>query len=244
MRRLRLALLLVLVAAPAAAAQAPAPPPASPPDERAAAREFSFAAYRLRLAVKANRAELIARARRYADPACRIDLSDLPERRAEQALEALVGVYLVVVLDTSLAPQLPAVRRLETELAAVPTRDRALRSGRAGWRTTRKLLEGIPAAPADLCAQIAGWRESGYRRARAPKVPTLDEAFIEKFGEEDETTDPKLQAAARRMRALGVGASAARRFVGHSIFADADIFPKEAERLLERFFGPEPDGGE
>ena len=241
MRRLLLALLLLLVAAPAATAQTPAPPaPASPPDERAAAREFSFAAYRLRLAVKANRTEVIARARRYADPACRIDADKIPARRRRQSLEAFVGVYVLVFFDASLSPQLPALVRFESELAAVPTRDRALRSGRAAWRSSRSLLEDIPAVPADLCAQIAAWRESGYRRDRIPKVSVPGKDFLDGF-DEDDTTDPKLRAAARRMRALGVGASAARRFVGDTIFADADVFPKEAEQLLDRFFVVDPD---
>ena len=209
---LALALPLGLVAAPPAGAQAP---PAAPPDERAAAREFSFAAYRLRVALKAQRVDLDARFQASVDallsPPCEnavVTLILLPDKRQTQVA---LGAG-AVALSPAIAAMRPAFQRFQAELERVPTADPALRSGRAAWRRMVASLAAFP-AQVDLCATLERWRRARFAPSATPFG--LDE-LPGTFDDEAESS-PKLVRAARRMQQLGVAPGAARRFAGDTL---------------------------
>jgi hypothetical protein len=207
----RTALLAVVLAATAAAepagAQAP-PPPAPPPvpDERAAAREFAFAAYRARVAVKAQKAPieaaLMARLGALDDPTCRRAIMRAPERVQDRVVGMTIILTALPLLDGIRAP----VQQLVAELERVPTADVALRRGRAAWRVQAEFLTRLPAVP-DMCVALDAWRRAGY----APRAAPIDLAALAGLGD---TAEAKLAACAARMRELGVSAGAARRFTG------------------------------
>ena len=195
------------VAVAPAGAQAPTPRPS----ERAAAREFSFAAYRLRVAVLAHRAEVETGAAKVAaafrDPRCNRAVSASPESRRVEVVLVAALVAVSPVYD----PIRPSLDRYLTELERVPTADPVLRSGRAGWRSEIDLIQRLPSV-ADPCAVLQAWQRSGFAASAAPLNidailnPGLDAA------------DGKLARAERRMRELGVSAGAARRFTGDTLF--------------------------
>jgi hypothetical protein len=216
------AIAVCLVAAPAAAAQAP---PAAAPDERAAAREFSFAAYRLRVALKAQQADLEGRLQASIDallsPRCEdalVALILLPAARQEPVA---VGAG-ALALSPAIAAMRPAFQRFQAELERVPTADPALRSGRAEWRTIVASLAAFP-AQVDVCATLERWRRARFALSATPfgldEVPGA-------FDQEAESS-PKLRRAARRMRQLGVAPGTARRFTGDTlldgIFEDVEF---------------------
>jgi hypothetical protein len=223
----RAVLLPLLVLSAAAPAQAQTPPPAvpAPPDERAAAREFSFAAYRARLAVKAQKpaieAALNARLEALDDPRCERAVNAAP-RAAEDAVLAMTIVLIALPLIDGIRG--PA-QQLVVELERVPTADQALRSGRAAWRAQAQFFARLPTVP-DMCAALDAWRQAGYGPGGAP-IPL--EAFQ---GGGLETVERKLAAAAARMRELGVSAGAARRFTGDTLLQgigdDVKVGPSSA----------------
>jgi hypothetical protein len=203
----RIAVLAVVLGA---AAAAPAGAQAPPPDEPAAAREFSFAAYRARVAVKAQKAAieaaLDARLARLDDPGCERALAAAPRTAQDRVLAMSIVLVALPLIDGVRAP----VQQLVVELERVPTADRTLRSGRAAWRTQAQFFALLPSVP-DMCAALDGWRRAGYGARAAP----IDlEAFS---GSGLETVQAKLAAAAARMRQLGVSAGAARRFTGDTL---------------------------
>jgi hypothetical protein len=217
-RAVVLAVVLGLAAAAAAAPAAAQAPPA-PPDERAAAREFSFAAYRARVAVKAQQqaieAALTARLDELTKPRCLSALRAVPESRRDTV--AVVGLVLIAL------PLLDGIRgplaQLVAELERVPTADPALRSGRAAWRAEAQFIGRIAPVP-DVCGALETWRRAGFGGRGAP----IDLAAL--GSPVADTAEPKLAAAAARMRALGVSAGAARRFTGANLLAgigDADL---------------------
>lgn len=198
---------LLLAGAGPAGAQAPGDEAAA----AAAAQEFSFAAYRLRLAIKAQVPEIERRADALTAPGCRRALRRAPERVEDEA-----AAYATVALtDALFGPLKPALLTYVVELQRVPVADRTLRSGRAAWRKTARLVGAFPTAPPDLCAQLDRWRRSGYARDARPAV-NLD--AVEHSEQVDDGTDRKLELAAARMRELGVGAGAAGRFAGDALF--------------------------
>jgi hypothetical protein len=204
------ALLLAVVAIPTASAQAP--PPATPaPGERAAARELSFAAYRLRVAV-------LAQADAIDDKLFDVTFEALLDPRCERAEDAApadraLEVLLVSIL-LALAPAYDPIRApLDTflaELERIPTSDPALRGGRAAWRTEIDLIRRLPSTP-DPCAALQAWRRTGFAPGAAP-IPA--DAVISPAAL---AAEGKLAVAARRMRELGVSAGAARRFTGKGV---------------------------
>ncbi len=204
-RRSMLAAALATAVFSIAALPAVAQPP--PADDRAAAREFSYAAYRLRVAVKATVPEID---RRLAAVDCFDELDSFPDRVEDELADLVAAAYV----DALIGPSVPAFERFVAELARVPVADPALRSGRAAWRRRAADLAALAPVPADLCAQIARWRKAGYARSARP---ALDTGPIERLAEAD-TRDRKLAAAARRLRELGVARGTAERFTGDAIF--------------------------
>jgi hypothetical protein len=201
------ALTLLLVGVAPAAAQGPS----GPPSERAAAREFAFAAYRLRVAVLVHRAEIQAVASKVLaalkDPRCNRAVTSAPESRRVQ----VVLVSTLIVVGPVYDPIRADLDRFLAELERVPTADPVLRSGRAGWRSEIDLVHRLPSV-ADPCAVLQAWQRAGFAASAAPLNidailnPGLDAA------------DGKLARAERRMRQLGVSAGAAKRFTGDTLF--------------------------
>jgi hypothetical protein len=205
--------LVVAAAAVPARAQAPPPvppPPAAAPDERAAAREFSFAAYRLRVAVLGQKAAIEAKIAAglaaLDDPRCDRVLAAAPARSRPQVLLMTVLLAALPTFDPLRAP----LERYLAELERVPTADPLLRSGRAGWRSQVELIRRLPSIP-DPCAALEAWQRAGF----APGAVPVDPAALDNPGLD--AADAKLRRAARRMRELGVGAPAARRFTGDTL---------------------------
>ena len=193
-------------------ASAQAPPPA--PDERAAAREFSFAAYRLRLALKAQQAEIEQR--------MQAGLDAIGSSRCEPTLVAVVALPLTrreevfpiaaaVAIAPAFAAMRPAFERFRDELERVPTGDPALRSGRAAWRSSVGHIATFP-LDLDICGTLERWRQTSFSPAAAPFGLGGD-----RLGPYAASAATKLGAAARRMRELGVAPGPSRRFSGETL---------------------------
>jgi hypothetical protein len=211
----------VACAAPAAA-HGQSPPPAVPPapgpplSARAAARELSFAAYRLRVKVLAQQDAILAK--------LEVSLNALDDNRCDRAVRAapddraleVVLVALLLIVAPGYDPVRPALDTFLAELEAIPIADPILRSGRAGWRSEVDLIRRLPSVP-DPCGTLQTWRRAGYADSASPIVvaAVLNPGLI--------AAEDKLARAARRMRALGVGAGAARRFTGDGMFADVPL---------------------
>jgi hypothetical protein len=220
----RAAVVLAVALAVAAPARAQAPPAPPAPDERAAAREFSYAAYRLRIAIKAQKADLEQRLQTAVDaltaPACQrtlIALVGLPEATQDRVAAGAAAVAIA----PAIAALRPAFQRFQAELDRVPTADPALRGGRAAWRTSLAALARFP-AQVDVCATLERWRRARFAPAATPFG--LDEL---PGGVADDGAEPKLRRAARRMQQLGVAPGTARRFAGETlldgIFDDVEV---------------------
>jgi hypothetical protein len=201
-----------LVAVLAALAVVPTASAQTPPDERAAARELSFAAYRLRVAVIAQRDAI-------DDKVLGVTLAALGDDRCDRADDAAPeGRELEVLLtDLLLAfapaydPIRPALDTFLAELERIPTNDPALKGGRAGWRTEIDIIRRLPSTP-DPCAALQAWQRNGFAASKAP-IP-LD-VLINPAAR---AAEGKIAVAARRMRRLGVSAGAAQRFTGKAMF--------------------------
>jgi hypothetical protein len=205
------AILIALALAPTAPAQAPAP------DERAAAREFSFAAYRLRVAILAQEDAI-------DDKLVKVTLEALGDERCDRADDAATGLRGIEVLLTDILlafapaydPIRPALDTFLAQLEAIPTNDPALRGGRAGWRTEVDIIRRLPSTP-DPCAALQAWQRTGFAENRAPiPIDVLTNPAAE-------ASAGKIAVAARRMRQLGVGATAAKRFRGRQMFAGVGV---------------------
>jgi hypothetical protein len=203
------AVLIALAVAPTAPAQAP--------DERAAAREFSFAAYRLRVAILAQEVAI-------DDKLLNVTLEALGDDRCDRADDAAPGIrgIEVLLIDILLAfapaydPIRPALDTFLAQLEAIPTNDTALRGGRAGWRTEIDIIRRLPSTP-DPCAALQAWQRTGFDEDRAPiPIDVLTNPAAE-------AAAGKVAAAARRMRQLGVGATAAKRFRGRQMFRGVGV---------------------
>jgi hypothetical protein len=200
------AVLVGLAVAPAAPAQAQAP------DERAAAREFSFAAYRLRVALLAQRDAVEDRLLNVTLLALRDDRCDAADDAAPggRDIEVLL-VDILLAFAPAYDPVRPALDTFLAELERIPTNDPALRGGRAGWRTEVDIIRRLPSTP-DPCAALQAWQRTGFAPTRAPIAidAVTNPAALAVAG--------KVAVAARRMRQLGAGASAAKRFRGREMF--------------------------
>lgn len=195
----------------------------SQPDERAAAREYAYAAYRLRMKVKAATPGMNATRRMLTSPQC-LDAVQGPKvtpRAAEQA-EALIfdaligGVY---------APVAGALETFQHELDRVPTADPALIAGREELRKAVEFALQVQAPPADVCARLAAWARSGYADAALPILqpkPIHDFIANAPVTDSDSVAAP-LRRAAARMVQLGVTKGQARRFSGETLFDGIDF---------------------
>jgi hypothetical protein len=203
-----IALLAVLAAVPRAAA-------AQAPDDGAAAREFAFAAYRLRVAIKARLPEIQQAAAITREPACRAALRGATPDQQREHLDDLVGVLFDLLAGAMLAPVAGPLQTYQAELDSVPTADPLLRSGRAAWRKSVALYVQVRPLPADLCARLRAWRRAGYA---AGARPDLQPRAVRRILEGSGTVDAKLHIAAARMVALGITEGQARRFAGDTLF--------------------------
>jgi hypothetical protein len=193
----------------------PEPAAAQARDARAAAREFSFAAYRLRVAVKARLPEIDRAVSITRTPACRTALSGGTPAQQRRHVDDLVGVLVDLLAGAMFAPVSEPLRTFQAELDRVPTTDPALRSGRAAWRESVGLYLQVRPLPSDLCAQLGRWRTAGYAAAARP---ALQPAGVRRILDGSGTVDAKLHLAAARMVALGVSQGQARRFAGDTLF--------------------------
>lgn len=211
MRRPLLLALLVLLVVPAPAS---ADAPRSPRKERAAAREFGFAAYRLRVALLAQKPEMERRVRaQFEAPEC----WDLALESAPPQVKAFVTAgHGGITIDAVFGPARPAFVRFLAELERVRTRERALRRGRAVWRKAVRFLSSVPTPP-PLCADLLRWQGAGFAPGAVP-VYAID--AVAPLGPGSSSQDRRLPRAARRLRALGVKRSAAVRFAGNGLFAN------------------------
>ena len=200
------------IAAVAGTARAQAPPPATAPSERAAARQFAFAAYRLRVKV-------VAQEQAIADRAVAVTLPALDDPRCDRAVDAAPGLAVFLVLGVVLAldlspiydPVRPALATFLAEIEQIPTADPALRRGRAGWRSEILFIRQLPSTE-DPCGALEAWRRATFHLAASPvNLDALNDPGLN-------AAEDKITGAARRMRALGVGESAARRFTGDGMF--------------------------
>ena len=146
---------------------------AQAPDERAAAREFSYAAYRLRVAVKARLPEIERAASITRAPACRAALSGGTPAQQRKHVDDLVGVLVDLLAGAMFAPVSEQLRSFQAELDRVPTADPALRSGRAAWRQSVALYVQVRPLPSDLCAQLGRWRPPATPPARDRRCSRL-----------------------------------------------------------------------
>jgi hypothetical protein len=221
LRRAALVAAVLACAAPAAA-HGQSPPPSVPPvpgpplSARAAAQEMSFAAYRLRVKVLAQQDAILAK--------LEVSLAALDDDRCDQAVRAapadrgleVVLVALLLIVAPGYDPVRPGLDTFLAELEALPIADPILRSGRAAWRSEVDVIRRLPSVP-DPCGTLQTWRRAGYAESASPIVveAVVNPGIL--------AADGKLALAARRMRALGVSAGAARRFTGDGMFADVPL---------------------
>lgn len=197
-------------------AQAQSPPAVAPPSARAAAREMSFAAYRLRVKVLDQQDAIFAKLQitldALGDARCDRVVRLAPDDRALE----VVLVTVLMIIAPAYDPVRPALDTFLAELEAIPIADPTLRSGRAAWRSEVDVIRRLPSVP-DPCGTLEAWRRAGYAESASPIVvqAVVNPGVI--------AADGKLARAARRMRALGVRASAARRFTGARMFAGVPI---------------------
>ncbi len=216
-RAVFLALVLsVTVVGPARAQTTPPPaipaPPQAAPSERAAAQQLAFAAYRLRVAVLAQKSAI-------EDKVLGITLGALSDPRCdrvENAAPGLTGIeVLLVELVLDITPAYDPVRTsLDTFLAqieAIPTNDRALRSGRAGWRSEIQFIRQLQSSP-DPCGSLQAWQRAHFAPSASPvNLDAINDPGLN-------AAEDKITLAARRMQQLGVSPGTAQRFTGDRLF--------------------------
>jgi hypothetical protein len=206
---LAVAVVVVLLGTPGVAAAQGAP------DEPAAAREFSYAAYRLRVAIKAHLPEIQQAAALTRMPACRAALRGATPAQQREHLDDLVGVLVDLLAGAMFAPVAGPLQTFQAELDAIATADPTLRAGRAAWRTSIALYLQVRPLPADVCSQLGRWRTAGYAAASRPD---FQPAAVRRILDGSGTVDAKLQLAGARMVELGVTVGRARRFAGDTLF--------------------------
>jgi hypothetical protein len=189
------ALLALLACAGPAAAQTP------PPDERAAAQAFADAAERFE-----TRIDALGKVETKWAERCGSLLAKVPVERQDAA----IAIAMAHGVRKAVAPMKPALRDFRTELANVPTLDPALISGRAAVRKMGRVWDAVP-APHNLCVQLRKWRGNGYPKRAGRAAEREVEKF---FGVLQGQALRRLEAAAARMRELGVSAEDAAHFGG------------------------------
>ena len=198
---------------------------AQAPDDRAAAREFSYAAYRLRVKIKAaapamNQAAAVLTSRSCSDVSARTpELTKAAERKA--------GVlFAEVLLGATLSPVAGAFGTFQTELDRVPTADPALAAGRESWRQSVVVIQQVQPVPADVCTRIRAWVDSDYADAALPVLQPAPLHDLLASSQDSDAADPGesgLRRAAARMVELGVPKGQARRFGGATLFRGVDL---------------------
>ncbi len=207
--------LLAVLALAVALSMPQASAAATQPDERAAAREFSYAAYRLRVAIRAQDPAIEQAARILSAPDCLLALGlfdDVPAK----AQDDVSAVATDMLAGAAFAPIAAPLRTFAAELDAIATADPALRSGRATWRSDALALAQARPLPRKVCATLRRWRLKGYRDADRPHLqPAAVRRALTKDGSRAER---RLRRAAARMVQLGVTRGQARRFTGDTLF--------------------------
>jgi hypothetical protein len=214
----------------ALAAALSVPQPASAqaaPDERAAAREFAYAAYRLRVRIKdaapAMRragAVLDSRACRSAFPDEELDVERLP-RRVQLGFgvvfhELELGVVYGVVHDH--------FSTFVAELDRVVTADPVLAAARENWRSAVEFIAEIRPLPADTCSRLRRWRLDGYPFDRLPilQPEPVHSMLVKESSRPRSEARPEADDVSRRvcerLVELGVTPGQARRFTGSTLF--------------------------
>jgi len=207
------AFVIALVAAPAAQALS----------DHDAAMQFSFAAYRARVALLADKQQIKDRFSRLLP--CLLSTVP-PPRRARRRVALLLDT---AGLDAQLIPARSVLHALVSDLDEVQTTDHALRSGRAAWRARVRLWDQLPDV-GDACATLAAWRRGGYDRADTPDVP----AHLLARMSSTPVIRRKLAAAAQRMRRLGVPLRDAHRFTGDPLLRGLELFDLTAPPAPDR----------
>jgi hypothetical protein len=193
--RSAVALLALLACAGPAAAQT------APPDERAAAQAFADAAERFETRIDGLGKVETSWAKR-----CGSVLAKVPVERQNTA----IAMAMAHGVRKAVAPMKPLLRDFRAELTNVPTLDPALISGRAAVRRMGRVWDAVP-APHDLCVQLRKWRGNGHPKRAGRAAEREVEKF---FGVLQGRTLRRLEAAAARMRELGVSAEDAAHFGG------------------------------
>jgi hypothetical protein len=192
-----LAIVVLLACVSPAAAQTP------PPDERAAAQAFADAAERFE-----ERVDALGKIETDWADRCGNLLASIPANRQDDA----IALAMAHGVRKAVAPMKPALGDFRTELANVATQDPALISGRAAVRRMGRVWDAVP-APHNLCVQLRKWRGNGCPKRPAKAAEREVETF---FGALEGRTARRLEAAAARMRELGVSAEDAAHFGGGS----------------------------
>jgi hypothetical protein len=189
-----------LIAAALAALLVAAPASASAPGDRASAAAIRQATIDLHFTVTQQAPAIQAAVDRIDTPACRSALRHLPEDQAD----ALVSDFLApLLLEIEFDPLKRSFAAFTAKLDAIPMRDAALRSGRAGWRDLAAALGRFSPPPTDACAQLDAWRKACYPAASRPKID--DPAFTQLLtGDDLDRIDARLTRAAKRLQELGV----------------------------------------
>jgi hypothetical protein len=220
--------LMPLALALAAALTMPQAAPAQAvPDERVAAREFAYAAYRLRVEIRATESRARRATAMYDVRECSSALGSPEDADLERlSFRALSGIG-VVLSQLDIADLYGHSGRLlpgfVAELDRVATADRVLIAGREAWRSTAELLRHARPLPRDACAQIRRWRLAGYPADGMPALQPapIRDALVEQWRQPlsaDSKPDRSPERAAERMVKLGVGKGQARRFAGLTLF--------------------------
>jgi len=169
--------------------------------------------------------EIRRRIEALTQPACAQAIAGAPREVAEIMAEIVLGLSL----DAVVTPLRPRVDAFVAELAAVRTRDRALRSGRAGWRRVARLFATVEPAPPDPCAQLQAWQAAGYPPDAVPPLPRATEEEAERL-KDTRGAERRIRAAGRRMLRLGVPRKTVRRFTGRAL-------ERSLARVLEQASG-------
>jgi hypothetical protein len=197
---------------------------ASQPDERAAAREYAYAAYRLRVKVKAATPGMNATRRMLTSPQC-LDALQGPDVTPRAAIQAETVIFDALI-GGLYAPVAGALETFQHELDRVPTADPALIAGREELRDGVEFALQVQPPPADVCPRLATWARAGYADTALPRLqPKPIHDFIANAPVTDgsDSVAAPLRRAAARMVELGVTKGQARRFSGETLFDGVDL---------------------
>jgi hypothetical protein len=202
------------------------------PGERAAAREFAYAAYRLRVEIQATEPQARRAAAMLGSRECSAALGSAAEADG-LSFRALTAIG-VVVSELDIGAAYGHSGRLlpgfVAELDRVTTADRVLIAGREAWRSTAELLRHARPLPRDACAQIRRWRLAGYPADGMPDLQpaAIHDALVERWRQPlfaGSKPDRSPERAAERMVKLGVAKGQAKRFAGLTLFEGMPATP-------------------